>query len=98
MTELENKVAATLRNKPAAIGNNDVLWVELVKALCNEMNITSIDDMLLKVLEGKIPTSHSTAAALTNVRVQCPELRPTEEQKKLKKDKKDEYIQAYRNL
>ena len=98
MKRLEPAVIATLRNKPASIGNNDVLWVELVKALCQEKNITSVDELFLSVLRGEIPTSHSVAAALTNVRREHPELKPTDAQMKLKLEKKQEYINAYNNI
>ena len=58
----------------------------------------NLDDFFLKVLSGEIPSSHTLAAKITNVRKKYPELRPTEEQRKKKLEVKEQYINEYRNL
>ena len=95
--KLENIVSSVLRNKPETRASNDLLWVEVSKALCNHFGITTLDDFFLHILGGQIPTSHTTAASLTNVRKTFPELRPTEEQKQQKELAKQNYINQYRN-
>jgi hypothetical protein len=95
--KLEKIIELAFRNKPETIASNDLLWVEVCKALCAGKNITNLDDFFLKVLSGEIPSSHTLAAKITNVRKKYPELRPTEEQRKKKLEVKEQYINEYRN-
>jgi hypothetical protein len=95
--KLEKIVELAFRHKPETIASNDLLWVEVCKALCKAQNITNLDDFFLKILGGDIPSSHTLAAKITNVRKKYPELRPTQEQMKLKKVVKQQYIEDYRN-
>jgi len=95
--KLEKIVELALRHKPETIASNDLLWVEVCKAMCKAQNIKTLDDFFLKILSGDIPSSHTTAAKLTNVRKKYPELKPTKEQMMLKKEVKQRYIDEYRN-
>ena len=94
---LESIVEQTFRLRPQTIGNNDLLWVEVCKALCEVNNINELDSFFLSVLRGDIPSSHSIAAAVSLVRKKHPELRPTEEQMANKLAAKQEYINQYNN-
>lgn len=95
--KLEKIVELALRHKPETIASNDLLWVEVCKAMCKAKNITTLDDFFLNILSGDIPSSHTTAAKLTNVRKKYPELKPTKQQMMLKKEVKQRYIDEYRN-
>lgn len=95
--KIENIVSSVLRHKPETRASNDLLWVEVCKALCSHYRITTLDDFFLHILSGQIPSSHTTAAAITNVRKTFPELRPTEEQIAQKQQAKENYINEYRN-
>ena len=95
--KLEKIVETTLRQKPRTIASNDLLWVEICRAMCKDKKINNLDDFFLNILSGEIPSSHTTAAKITNIRKKYPELRPTEEQMKLKKELKQQYIDEYRN-
>ena len=97
MRNLEYIVETALRAKPETRANNDVLWIEVCKALCEVKGITTLDDFFLKILYGEIPSSHSLAAAVSIVRKRCPHLRPTQEEMDLKMAKRQEYIDNYRN-
>ncbi len=96
--KLEELVELAFRHRPDTISSNTLLWVEVVKALCETKNITTLDELFLNVLSNKIPTSHSLAAAITNVRKKYPELRPTEEQMARKEAVKQEYINQFNNI
>lgn len=95
--KIENIVSQVLRSKPETRASNDLLWVEVCKALCSHYRITTLDEFFLHILSGQIPSSHTTAAAITNVRKTFPELRPTEEQMAQKQQAKQNYINEYRN-
>lgn len=95
--KIENIVSQVLRTKPETRASNDLLWVEVCKALCSHYRITTLDEFFLHILSGQIPSSHTTAAAITNVRKTFPELRPTEEQMAQKQQAKQNYINEYRN-
>jgi hypothetical protein len=95
--KLEQVVETAYRAKPETISSNDLLWVEVSKALCKHYGIRTLDDFFLHILGGKIPTSHTLAATITNVRKNNPDLVPTEEQKRLKLAVKQRYINEYRN-
>jgi hypothetical protein len=95
--KLEQVVETAYRAKPETIASNDLLWVEVSKALCKRYGVKTIDDFFLHILGGQIPTSHSLAAAITNVRKNNPDLIPTEEQRRLKMVVKQRYINEYRN-
>lgn len=95
--KLEQVVETAYRAKPETIASNDLLWVEVSKALCKRYGVKTIDDFFLHILGGQIPTSHSLAAAITNVRKNNPDLVPTEEQRRLKMVVKQRYINEYRN-
>ena len=95
--KIEQVIETAYRAKPETIASNDLLWVEVSKALCKQFGIRTLDDFFLHILGGQIPTSHTLAAGITNVRKNNPELRPTEEQRRLKMEVKQRYINEYRN-
>jgi len=95
--KVDEIVELAFRNKPETLASNDLLWVEVCKALCKTKGITSLDDFLVNVLNGQIPSSHTLAAAISVVRKRCPELQPTDEQKRMKQEVKNRYITEYRN-
>jgi hypothetical protein len=95
--KIDELVELAYRNKPETLTSNDLLWVEVCKVLCEVEGITKLDDFFLNILCRKIPSSHSLAAAISVVKKRCPELEPTEEQKRLKKEVKERYINEYRN-
>lgn len=94
---LESIVEQTFRLRPQTIGNNDLLWVEVCKALCEANEVNGLDSFFLSVLRGDIPSAHSLAAAVSLVRKKHPELRPTDEQLANKLTIKQEYINQYKN-
>jgi hypothetical protein len=94
---LESIVEQTFRLRPQTIGNNDLLWVEVCKALCEANEVNELDSFFLSVLRGDIPSAHSLAAAVSLVRKKHPELRPTDEQLANKLAVKQEYINQYKN-
>jgi formylmethanofuran dehydrogenase subunit E len=94
---LEKLIIQTYDRKPETIGNNNLLWVEVCKRLQNLYKIESIDDLYLSILKNELPSSHSLAAAISCVRKKYPQYEPTEEQKKIKNEVKQRYIENYRN-
>lgn len=97
MKRIDSIIEAAFRAKPGTRANNNVLWVEVCKALCIEKNITTLDEFYDKILYGEIPSSHTLAARVSIVRKKHPELKPTEAQMEMKLRVRDEYIQEYRN-
>ena len=95
--KLDEIVELAFRNKPQTLASNDLLWVEVCKALVKQKGVKTIDDFFLSVLNKDIPSSHSLAAAISVVRKRCPELKPTEEQARLKEQIRQSYINDYRN-
>jgi hypothetical protein len=96
-TLLEKLIIQTYDRKPETIGNNSLLWVEVCKRLSHYYNIKTIDDLYLSILKNELPSSHSLAATISCVRKKYPQYEPTEEQKKLKNEVKQQYINNYRN-
>lgn len=94
--KLEQVIENTYRTLPETISSNDLLWVEVSKSLCKNLNIKSLDNFFLHILRGDIPTAHSLAAAISNVRKKNPDLVPTEEQRQRKMEVKERYINEYR--
>lgn len=94
---LEKLITQTYDRKPETIGNNTLLWVEVCKRLQNLYSIESVDDLYLSILKNELPSSHSLAAAISCVRKKYPQYEPTEEQKKMKNEVKQRYIDNYRN-
>lgn len=90
-------VELAYRNKPETKSANDLLWVEVCKALCEAQQIKSLDDFFLHILKGEIPSSHTLAASVSRVIKRYPELKPTEEQRRLKQEVKQRHINEYRN-
>jgi len=97
MNNLNNVVEAAFRHKPETRANNDVLWVMICRAICNQKGITNVEDFFLEILNREIPTSHTTAASASIVRKLFPELKPTEEQQNAKNEVRQQYINNYRN-
>lgn len=97
MKNIDRIVETALRAKPETRANNDVLWIEVCKALCKVKGITTLDEFFLKILYGELPSSHSLAAAVSLVRKRFPELKPTQEEMDLKMARRQEYIDNYRN-
>jgi hypothetical protein len=95
--KVDELVEMAYRNRPETLASNDLLWVEVCKVLCEVEGITNLDDFFLNILTRKIPSSHSLAAAISVVKKRCPELEPTDEQKRLKKEVKQRYINEYKN-
>lgn len=95
--KVDEIVELAFRNKPETLASNDLLWVEVCKALCEAKGIRNLDDFFLNILGREIPSSHSLAAAVSVVRKRCPELQPTEEQRRAKQEVKQRYINEYRN-
>lgn len=94
---LESIVEQTFRLRPQTIGNNDLLWVEVCKALCEVNGVNELDSFFLSVLRGDIPSAHSIAATVSIVRKKYPDLKPTDEQLANKLAVKQEYINQYNN-
>jgi len=95
--KLEQLIETAYRTKPETIASNDLLWVEISKLLCKTYGVKNLDSFFLHILKGQIPTSHSLAASISNVRKNNPDLVPTEEQRRMKMEVKQRYINQYRN-
>jgi hypothetical protein len=73
------------------------LWFEVCKVLCEQNNITEINDFFFNTLINKIPTVHTIAATASVLRKKYPQFKPTEEQKKRKLEIKQQWIERYRS-
>jgi len=94
--DIEEIIKLYLEEYPETRGNNDLLWVEVSKLLCDLHNITTLDGFFNSILNRKIPTSHSVASHLTKIRRDHPELKPSPEQMKRKLKVQKSIIDKYR--
>ena len=93
----EHAVKTMYEAKPHLIADNTLLWVEIIKDMCNQENITHIDDLLNKFVTREFPSSHTMAATISLVRKRHPEFRPTEEQMDKKMEIQRGHIADYIN-
>lgn len=97
MTDLERLVKTTFDRHPETIGNNLLLWDRISRRLEKLYGIETLEDFHIAYLKGEIFHQHSVAAAASVVRKRFPQYEPTEEQKALKLEVKQRYIENYRN-
>jgi hypothetical protein len=95
--DLQILVETAFSNIPATRESNDVLWVEITKALCTLKGITTIDDLFVEVLNRRMPSSHSIVAAATNIRKRNPQFKPTDNSLRRKMEIRAEHAENYRN-
>jgi hypothetical protein len=96
--KLEDIVIQAFREYPETISSNGVLWARIAKRLATQHNIITAEGFIMATLMGKIPSSHSIAAAASNVRKSNPEYEPTEEQKAKKQEVQQQYINRYNQI
>lgn len=96
--KLEDIVIQAFREYPETISSNAVLWARISRALATQQQIVSVDSFIDAVVKGKIPSSHSIAAAASNVRKSNPEYEPTEEQRAKKHEVQQQYINRYNQI
>lgn len=95
--ELEQLVIDAYNRHPANRTNNDLCWVSVIEAIYAKDGITPPREFLEKILNKELPTSHSLAAAISNVREAHPEYQLTEEMKVLKDTHRQEWIERRNN-
>jgi hypothetical protein len=96
--EIEQMIISAYTEKPELISNNNVLWAYISQGLANHYGINTIEEFVEAIVYGKIPSSHSLAAAISNVRKEHPQFVPTEEQRQLKEQVKQNYINRYNQI
>jgi hypothetical protein len=97
MKDIDIFVEHAFRVLPQTRESNDVLWVELSQALCEELGIETLEDFFAAIVSGDIPNSHSVAGSVCRVRKKYPELKPSSRSMKRKLEIRNEYIESYRN-
>lgn len=96
--EIEQMIISAYTEKPETISNNNVLWAYISRGLANHYGINTIDKFVEAIVYGAIPSSHSLAAAISNVRKAYPQYAPTEEQRKQKEEVKQNYINRHNQI
>jgi hypothetical protein len=96
--KLEEIVIQAFTEYPETISSNVVLWGRISKRLATQHNIITAEGFIMATLQGKIPSSHTLAAAITNVRRRRPEFIPTEEQKARKMKVQEQEINRYNQI
>jgi hypothetical protein len=94
---LNEIVKMAFTNIPETIGNNDLLYYEVCRVLCEIEGITTAEEFLRGILNKTIPSSHTLAATISTVRKTNPEFIPTEEQLVNKLNARQRYIDEYIN-
>ena len=97
MSDLERLVKTTFDKHPETIGSNLLLWDRISRRLERLYGIETLEDFHMAYLKGQIYHQHSIAAAASTVRKMYPEYEPTEEQKAVKLEVQQRYIDNYRN-
>ena len=95
--ELNNRIKEKLELNENLRSNNPLLWAVIVKEMCEEKNIETIDDFLGKIILGEIPNSHSVSASLSIVRKENPHLRPNQEGRDRQLEIQQQYIDNWNN-
>ena len=92
----EKQVLAAFQRHPANQTNNDLCWASVIEAMYARDGITPPREFINKIIEGKLPSSHSIAAAISNVRASNPEYELTDELKVMKQSHRQDWI-THRN-
>ena len=95
--DLEKLVKEAFDRHPANKTNNDLCYVSVVEAIYRKKGLQPPREFLDKLLKKEIPSSHSLAAAISNVRAAHPEYELTDMDKVMKLSYRNEWIERRNN-
>jgi len=91
-------VKAYLENYPETRENNTTLWIRITDHICTEKGWNTKDEIFYRTLMEDLPTQHSLAAAISQVKTKHPELKADPEVENRKKEIQQQYAQEWNEL
>jgi hypothetical protein len=97
MNKLEQKVIKAFKENASTQTNNDICWAEIIISMGSDLFLDEemlvIEKLLSKIITRELPSQHSVVASISNVRSKHAEWRLTDEEKEMKKEQRNNWIE-----